>query len=45
MTPEFKYLAMISTFTAVMWIPYVLNVISINKVSDAVGYPDTPLGD
>lgn len=43
MTPELKYLAMISTFTAVMWIPYVLNVISINKISDAVGYPDTPL--
>jgi len=43
MTPELKYLAMISTFTALMWMPYVLNVLSRNKISDAVGYPDTPL--
>jgi len=43
MTPELKYLAMISTFTALMWVPYILNVIMRNKLSDAVGYPDTPL--
>ena len=43
MTPELKYLAMISIFTAVMWVPYVLNVIANNKLNDAVGYPDTPL--
>ena len=43
MTPELKYLAMISTFTALMWVPYILNVIGRNKLSDAVGYPDTPL--
>ena len=43
MTPELKYLAMISTFTALMWIPYVLNILSRNKMSDAVGYPDSPL--
>lgn len=43
MTPELKYLAMISVVTALMWIPYILNVISRNKLSDAVGYPDTPL--
>jgi uncharacterized MAPEG superfamily protein len=43
MTPELKYLAMISTITAIMWIPYVLDIISKNKLSDAVGYPDTPL--
>ncbi len=43
MTPELKYLAMITTFTALMWIPYVLNVLGRNKISDAVGYPDTPL--
>ncbi len=43
MTPELKYLAMISTITALMWMPYVLNIISKNKLSDAVGYPNTPL--
>ena len=26
-----------------MWIPYILNVIGRNKLSDAVGYPATPL--
>ncbi len=43
MTPELKYLAMISTITALMWMPYVLNIMSKNKLCDAVGYPDTPL--
>ena len=43
MTPELNYLAMISTITALMWMPYVLNIISKNKLSDAVGYPDAPL--
>lgn len=43
MTPELKYLTLISMVTALMWIPYVLSVISKNKLSDAVGYPDTPL--
>lgn len=43
MTPELKYLALASTFTALMWVPYILNVISMNKMSDAVGYPDSPL--
>jgi uncharacterized MAPEG superfamily protein len=43
MTPELKYLAMISVFTALMWVPYVLNVILSNKMTDAVGYPSTPL--
>jgi len=43
MTPELKYLALISTITALMWIPYILNLISRNKLSDAVGYPEIPL--
>ena len=34
---------MISTFTALLWVPYILNVLMQNKMSDAVGYPDTPL--
>lgn len=43
MTPELKYLVMISVFTALMWIPYITNVLMNNKMSDAVGYPDAPL--
>ena len=43
MTPELKYLALIATFTALMWIPYILDVITRNKLSDAVGYPSAPL--
>ena len=43
MTPELKYLAFTATFTALLWVPYILNVISRNSISDAVGYPDTPL--
>ncbi|MDT8321664.1 MAG: MAPEG family protein, partial [Xanthomonadales bacterium] len=38
-----QYLAIITTFTALLWIPYILNLISRNRLSDAVGYPDTPL--
>lgn len=43
MTPELKYLAYICVFTALMWIPYVLNVLASNRISDAVGYPESPL--
>ena len=43
MTPELHYLAMIATFTALLWIPYILNALASNKLSDAVGYPATPL--
>ena len=43
MTPELKYLALIATFTALMWIPYILDVITRNKITDAVGYPSAPL--
>jgi len=43
MTPELHYLAMIAVFTALLWIPYILNALSINRLSDAVGYPATPL--
>ena len=43
MTPELKYLAYISVITTLMWIPYILNVIARNRLSDAVGYPAEPL--
>jgi uncharacterized MAPEG superfamily protein len=43
MTPELKYLTLIATYTALLWVPYILNVLANNKMSDAVGYPDNPL--
>ena len=43
MTPELHYLAMIAAFTALLWIPYVLNILTINSIGDTVGYPATPL--
>jgi len=43
MTPELKYLAYITVITAFLWIPYILNVIARNRLSDAVGYPTAPL--
>lgn len=43
MTPELKYLALSATFTVLLWVPYILNVIFRNKLGDAVGYPATPL--
>lgn len=42
MTVELKYLTLVAAFTALMWIPYILNVIMVRGVLDAVGYPENP---
>lgn len=42
MSIELKYLALVSAFTALMWIPYILNMISVRGLLDAVGYPEDP---
>jgi uncharacterized MAPEG superfamily protein len=42
MTVELKYLALVATLTALMWIPYILNMIMVRGVLDAVGYPENP---
>jgi uncharacterized MAPEG superfamily protein len=42
MTIELTYLTWITTFTAFIWIPYVLNMIVIRGLLDAVGYPENP---
>ena len=42
MSPELKYLALVSVLTAVLWIPYILNEIMVRGLMDAVGYPDNP---
>lgn len=42
MSTELYYLALVSVFTAVMWIPYILNEIVVRGMSGVVGYPDKP---
>ena len=42
MTVELKYLTLITAFTALMWIPYILNMIMVRGLIDAVGYPENP---
>lgn len=42
MTNELCWLAAVTTFTAVMWIPYILNMIVARGLGDAVGYPEDP---
>jgi uncharacterized MAPEG superfamily protein len=42
MTTELKYLALVTTLTALIWIPYILNMIMVRGVLDAVGYPENP---
>lgn len=42
MTVEIKYLTWVTLFTALMWIPYILNMIAVRGLMDAVGYPENP---
>lgn len=36
------YLACTAAFTALMWIPYILNMIMVRGMIDALGYPENP---
>ena len=42
MSTELYYLTLVTLFTAVMWVPYILNLIVVRGVADAVGYPEDP---
>lgn len=42
MTSELTSLTWVTALTAVLWIPYILNMISVRGIRDAVGYPDDP---
>lgn len=42
MKTELLYLACVATFTALLWIPYVLNRFAVWGIADTVGYPDNP---
>lgn len=42
MTPELKYLVFTTVLTALMWVPYTLNLIAVRGLKQAVGYPENP---
>ena len=42
MTPELESLTWILALQLVMWVPYILNLILVRGLIDAVGYPDEP---
>lgn len=42
MTPELEYLVFTTLFTALMWVPYILNLIAVRGLKDAVAYPENP---
>lgn len=42
MTIELTYLTWVTLLTALLWMPYVVNLILVRGLVDAVGYPDNP---
>ncbi|MDX1516319.1 MAG: MAPEG family protein [Woeseiaceae bacterium] len=42
MSSELVSLTWVTALTAVIWIPYILNMIMVRGLVDAVGYPDEP---
>ncbi len=43
MTTELTYLTLVATFTGLLWMPYILNRITVGKgVLHEIGYPDEP---
>ena len=42
MKMELLWLVFVTTFTAILWIPYILDRIAVRGLMDAVGYPENP---
>lgn len=42
MKPELMYLVWVTTFTALMWVPYIVDRLMVEGIGDAVGYPANP---
>jgi uncharacterized MAPEG superfamily protein len=42
MTSELVSLTWVAALSAIMWIPYILNSITVRGLMDAVGYPEDP---
>lgn len=42
MSSEMMSLTAVTAFTAVLWMPYILNMIAVRGLTDTVGYPSEP---
>lgn len=42
MKTELLYLALVTAFTALLWVPYILDRVAVRGLIDAVGYPENP---
>ena len=42
MKTELLYLVLVTAFTGLLWVPYILDRIAVWGLSDAVGYPANP---
>ena len=42
MTPELVSLTWVAALSAIMWVPYIVNTITVRGLVDAVGYPEDP---
>lgn len=42
MTLELNYLLMVTVLTSLLWVPYILNRLTVRGIADTVGYPENP---
>ena len=42
MKTELFYLALVTAFTGLLWVPYILDRIAVRGLASAVGYPENP---
>ena len=42
MKTEILYLALVTVFTGLLWVPYILDRLAVRGLVDAVGYPENP---
>ena len=42
MKTELLYLALVTAFTGLLWVPYILDRVAVRGLLDAVGYPENP---
>jgi uncharacterized MAPEG superfamily protein len=42
MKTELLYLTLVTAFTGLMWVPYILDRVAVRGLGDAVGYPPNP---
>ncbi len=42
MKTELLYLALVTAFTGLLWVPYILDRIAVRGLGDTVGYPENP---